>query len=113
MPWVWIYSGQGMEEIVINLKDMHSNMLPTKTRRRRVRVVEARRLLAQEEAQKLIDHDDAVSQAIRRVEEAGIIFLDEIDKIAGREGGRGPDVSREGVQRDLMPIIGWTTVTSK
>ena len=113
MPIVEIFSGQGMEEMGINLKDMLSNMLPTKTRRRRVRVVEARRLLAQEEAQKLIDHDDAVSQAIRRVEEAGIIFLDEIDKIAGREGGRGPDVSREGVQRDLLPIIEGSTVTTK
>ena len=113
MPIVEIFSGQGMEEMGINLKDMLSNMLPTKTRRRRVRVVEARRLLAQEEAQKLIDHDDAVSQAIRRVEEAGIIFLDEIDKIAGREGGRGPDVSREGVQRDLLPIVEGSTVTTK
>ncbi len=113
MPIVEIFSGQGMEEMGINLKDMLSNMLPTKTRRRRVRVVEARRLLAQEEAQKLIDHDEAVSQAIRRVEESGIIFLDEIDKIAGREGGRGPDVSREGVQRDLLPIVEGSTVTTK
>jgi ATP-dependent HslUV protease ATP-binding subunit HslU len=113
MPIVEIFSGQGMEEMGINLKDMLSNMLPTKTRRRRLRVAEARRLLAQEEAQKLIDHDEAVSQAIRRVEDAGIIFLDEIDKIAGREGGHGPEVSREGVQRDLLPIVEGSTVTTK
>jgi ATP-dependent HslUV protease ATP-binding subunit HslU len=113
MPIVEIFSGQGMEEMGINLKDMLSNMLPTKTRRRRVRVVEARRLLAQEEAQKLIDHDEAVSQAIRRVEDSGIVFLDEVDKIAGREGGHGPDVSREGVQRDLLPIIEGSTVATK
>jgi len=113
MPIVEIFSGQGMEEMGINLKDMLSNMLPTKTRRRRLRVAEARRLLAQEEAQKLIDHDEAVSQAIRRVEDAGIVFLDEIDKIAGREGGHGPEVSREGVQRDLLPIVEGSTVTTK
>jgi ATP-dependent HslUV protease ATP-binding subunit HslU len=113
MPIVEIFSGQGMEEMGINLKDMLSNMLPTKTRRRRVRVVEARRLLAQEEAQKLVDHDEAVSQAIRRVEDSGIVFLDELDKIAGREGGHGPDVSREGVQRDLLPIVEGSTVATK
>jgi ATP-dependent HslUV protease ATP-binding subunit HslU len=113
MPIVEIFSGQGMEEMGINLKDMLSNMLPARTRRRRVRVAEARRLLAQEEAQKLIDAEEAVSQAIRRVENSGIVFLDEIDKIAGREGGHGPDVSREGVQRDLLPIVEGSTVTTK
>src|SRR5205823_962406 len=81
-----------------------SNVMPTKTKRRRVRVAEARRLLAQEEAQKLVDMEEVVAQAIRRVENSGIIFLDELDKVAGREGGHGPDVSREGVQRDLLPI---------
>jgi ATP-dependent HslUV protease ATP-binding subunit HslU len=102
-----------MEEIGINLKDMLSNLMPGRTRRRRVKIGEARRLLAQEEAQKLVDVDEAVGQAIRRVENSGIIFLDELDKIAGREGGRGPDVSREGVQRDLLPIVEGSTVTTK
>jgi ATP-dependent HslUV protease ATP-binding subunit HslU len=76
-------------------------------------VGEARRLLSQEEAQKLVDVDEAVSQAIRRVEDSGIVFLDELDKIAGREGAHGPDVSREGVQRDLLPIVEGSTVTTK
>ncbi len=112
-PMFEVFPGQGMEEIGINLKDMLSNLMPGRTRRRRVRVGEARRLLAQEEAQKLVDVDEAVGQAIRRVENSGIVFLDELDKIAGREGGRGPDVSREGVQRDLLPIVEGSTVTTK
>jgi ATP-dependent HslUV protease ATP-binding subunit HslU len=112
-PMFEVFPGQGMEEIGINLKDMLSNLMPGRTRRRRVQVGEARRLLAQEEAQKLVDVDEAVGQAIRRVENSGIIFLDELDKIAGREGGRGPDVSREGVQRDLLPIVEGSTVTTK
>jgi len=112
-PMFEVFPGQGMEEIGINLKDMLSNLMPGRTRRRRVKVGEARRLLAQEEAQKLVDVDEAVGQAIRRVENSGIIFLDELDKIAGREGGRGPDVSREGVQRDLLPIVEGSTVTTK
>jgi ATP-dependent HslUV protease ATP-binding subunit HslU len=78
-----------------------------------VRVAEARRLLTQEEAQKLVDMDEAVSQAIRRAENSGIVFLDELDKVAGREGGHGPDVSREGVQRDLLPIVEGSSVTTK
>ncbi len=112
-PMFEVFPGQGMEEIGINLKDMLSNLMPGRTRRRRVKVGEAHRLLAQEEAQKLVDVDEAVGQAIRRVENSGIIFLDELDKIAGREGGRGPDVSREGVQRDLLPIVEGSTVTTK
>jgi ATP-dependent HslUV protease ATP-binding subunit HslU len=112
-PMFEVFPGQGMEEIGINLKDMLSNLMPGRTRRRRVKVAEARRLLAQEEAQKLVDVDEAVGQAIRRVEDSGIVFLDELDKIAGREGGRGPDVSREGVQRDLLPIVEGSTVTTK
>jgi ATP-dependent HslUV protease ATP-binding subunit HslU len=112
-PMFEVFPGQGMEEIGINLKDMLSNLMPGRTRRRRVKVAEARRLLAQEEAQKLVDVDEAVGQAIRRVENSGIVFLDELDKIAGREGGRGPDVSREGVQRDLLPIVEGSTVTTK
>ena len=112
-PILEVFTGQGMEEVGINLKDMLSNLLPGRARRRRVKVREARRLLAQEEAQKLVDVDEAVSQAIQRVENAGIIFLDELDKVAGREGTRGPDVSREGVQRDLLPIVEGSTVTTK
>jgi len=90
MPLVEVFSGQGMEEMGIQLKDMLSNVLPTRTKRRRVTVAEARRLLAQEEAQKLVDMDEVVSRAVRRVENSGIIFLDELDKIAGgRDGGGG------------------------
>jgi ATP-dependent HslUV protease ATP-binding subunit HslU len=113
MPVLEVFSGQGMEEMGINLKDMLSNLLPPRTKRRRVPVREARRLIAQEEAQKLIDMEDVVSQAVRRVEDSGIVFLDELDKIAGREGGHGPDVSREGVQRDLLPIVEGSAVTTK
>ncbi|HET9491675.1 MAG TPA: ATP-dependent protease ATPase subunit HslU [Methylomirabilota bacterium] len=113
MPMVEVFSGQGMEEMGINLRDMLSNILPSRTKRRRLRVGEARRLLVQEEAQKLVDHDEAVSQAVRRVENSGIVFVDELDKVAGREGGRGPDVSREGVQRDLLPIVEGSAVTTK
>jgi ATP-dependent HslUV protease ATP-binding subunit HslU len=112
-PMLEIFSGQGLEEVGVNLRDMLQNVLPGRTRRRRVKVDEARRLLVQEEAQKLVDHDEAVGQAIRRVENSGIVFLDELDKIAGRESGRGPDVSREGVQRDLLPIVEGSTVTTK
>jgi ATP-dependent HslUV protease ATP-binding subunit HslU len=113
MPMVEVFSGQGMEEMGINLKDMLSNFMPSRTKRRRVRVAEARRLLAQEEAQKLIDMEEAVSRAIKRVENSGIVFLDELDKIAGREGGHGPDVSRQGVQRDLLPLVEGSSVTTK
>src|SRR5262245_33350998 len=113
MPIVEVFSGQGMEEMGINLRDMLSNIMPSRTKRRRLRVGEARRLLIQEEAQKLVDHDEAVSQAIRRVENSGIVFIDELDKVAGREGGHGPDVSREGVQRDLLPIVEGSSVTTK
>jgi ATP-dependent HslUV protease ATP-binding subunit HslU len=112
-PMLEVFSGQGMEEVGINVRDMLQNLLPGRTRRRRVKVVEARRLLAQEEAQKLVDVDEAVSQAVQRVENSGIVFLDEIDKIAGRESGHGPDVSREGVQRDLLPIVEGSSVTTK
>ena len=112
-PMLEVFSGQGMEEVGINLKDMLSNLMPGRTKKRRVKIAEARRLLVQEEAQKLVDVDEAVSQAIRRVENSGIIFLDELDKIAGREQSHGPDVSREGVQRDLLPIVEGSTVTTK
>src|SRR5262249_29711434 len=84
-----------------------------RTKRRKVTVAEAKRLLAQEEAQKLIDMDEGGTQAIRRAENSGIVFLDELDKVAGREGGHGPDVSRQGVQRDLLPIVEGSSVTTK
>ena len=113
LPMIEVLSGQGMEEMGIHLKDMLSNIMPSRTKRRKVRVAEARRLLAHEEAQKLVDMDEAVSQAIRRAENSGIVFLDELDKVAGREGGHGPDVSREGVQRDLLPIVEGSSVTTK
>ena len=113
MPMIEVLSGQGLEEMGINLKDMLSNLMPTRTKKRRVRIAEARRLLVQEEAQKLVDVEEAVAEAIRRTENSGIVFLDELDKIAGREGGHGPDVSREGVQRDLLPIVEGSSVTTK
>src|SRR5207249_6008873 len=113
VPMVEVLSGQGMEEMGINLREMLSNILPARTKVRRMRVGEARRLLVQEEAQKLIDPEEAVSQAIRRVENSGIVFLDELDKVAGREGGHGPEVSRQGVQRDLLPIVEGSSVTTK
>ena len=113
MPMFEVFSGQGMEEMGINLKDMLSNLMPGRTKRRRVRVAEARRLLIQEEAAKLVDMEEVVPQAIRRVENSGIVFLDELDKVAGRESGHGPDVSREGVQRDLLPIVEGSAVNTK
>jgi ATP-dependent HslUV protease ATP-binding subunit HslU len=113
MPMIEVLSGQGVEEMGIHLKDMLSNLMPTRTKRRRVSVAEAKRLLAQEEAQKLVDMDEVVAQAIQRVENSGIVFLDELDKVTGREGGHGPDVSREGVQRDLLPIVEGSAVTTK
>jgi ATP-dependent HslUV protease ATP-binding subunit HslU len=113
LPTIEVLSGQGLEEMGIHLKDMLSNLMPTRTKQRRVRIAEARRLLVQEEAQKLVDMEEVVAQAIRRAENSGIVFLDELDKIAGREGGHGPDVSREGVQRDLLPIVEGSAVTTK
>jgi ATP-dependent HslUV protease ATP-binding subunit HslU len=112
-PVVEIFSNAGMEEMDINLKDMLGGMFPKKTKKRKVKVPEALDILAQEEAQRLVDMDKVVKQAVDRVEQSGIIFLDEIDKVVGREGGRGPDVSREGVQRDLLPIVEGCTVTTK
>jgi len=113
LPMVEIFSSAGMEEMDINLKEMFSNLLPKKTKRRKVKVPEGLALLTEEEAQKLVDMDKVTSLAVQRVEQAGIIFLDEIDKIAGRETSHGPDVSREGVQRDLLPIVEGTTVTTR
>ncbi|MCG9128788.1 ATP-dependent protease ATPase subunit HslU [Candidatus Poribacteria bacterium] len=113
MPFVEIFSPGGIEEMDINFKDMFSNILPNQTKKRRVPVSEARQILMQEEAEKIIDMDAVISEAIERVENTGIVFLDEIDKIAGRESRQGPDVSREGVQRDILPIIEGSTITTK
>jgi ATP-dependent HslUV protease ATP-binding subunit HslU len=113
-PVVEIFSSAGMEELDFNFREMVGNLFPQRTKQRRVKVSEARELLLQEESQRLIDMDRVVEEARRKVEQNGIIFLDEIDKIAGRDHSRGgPDVSREGVQRDLLPIVEGTTVTSK
>ena len=112
-PSLEIVAGSSVEEIDINLKDMLPGLFQGKTKRRKVKVPEALEYLRQEEEQKLIDMDSVAKAAVLRVEQAGIIFIDEIDKIAGREGGHGPDVSREGVQRDILPIVEGTTVNTK
>ncbi|MFQ5804781.1 MAG: ATP-dependent protease ATPase subunit HslU, partial [Candidatus Methylomirabilales bacterium] len=112
LPMVEVLPGAGVEGMD-QLREMLDNLLPHRTKRRRVKVKEARRILAQEEAQKLIDMDEVLAEAIRRVENSGIVFLDEIDKITGRERAYGPDVSREGVQRDLLPIVEGSTVSTK
>lgn len=113
MPVVEIFSNVGMEEMGINFKDMLGGLLPKRTKQRKIKVPEAMEILAQEEAQNLVDMDKVVKQAIEKVEQSGIIFLDELDKIVGKNEGHGPDISREGVQRDLLPIIEGSTVTSK
>jgi len=113
MPMVEIFSNVGMEEMGINFKDMMGSLLPKNTKRRKVKVPEAMEMLAAEEAQNLVEMDKVVKEAIIKVEQSGIIFLDEIDKIVGGNGTHGPDVSREGVQRDLLPIIEGSTVTTK
>jgi ATP-dependent HslUV protease ATP-binding subunit HslU len=113
LPIVEIFSASGLEEMDINIKDMFGSLFPKKKKQRKVKVPEALTILSQEEGYKLIDMDSVIKQAIVRVEQSGIIFLDEIDKIAGRESTFGPDVSREGVQRDILPIVEGTTVTTK
>ena len=112
-PSFEIYTNQGIEEMDINLKDMMPGLFGSRTKQRKMRVDESIEYLMQEEEQKLIDMDQVARSALERVESSGIIFLDEIDKIAGRESGHGPDVSREGVQRDILPIIEGTTVNTK
>src|SRR5438270_373068 len=112
-PTFEISTNAGVEEMGINLKDMLPNLFGQKSRRRKMRVAEALDYLVQEEEQKLIDMDQVTRLALERVESSGIIFLDEIDKIAGRESGHGPDVSREGVQRDILPIVEGTTVNTR
>lgn len=108
-----VISNVGLEDIEINIKEMLGNLLPEKPKRKKVKVSEARVLLAQEEANKLIDMDRVTREAVAKVEELGIVFIDEIDKVAGKGGGYGPDVSREGVQRDMLPIVEGSTVTTK
>jgi ATP-dependent HslUV protease ATP-binding subunit HslU len=114
MPMMQIFSPVGMEELGVNFRELFGNMMPKKTKKRKFKIKEALGILTQEEAQKLIDMDSVIREAITRVENSGIIFLDEIDKITGNKGGsHGPDVSREGVQRDLLPVVEGTTVATK
>ncbi|MCL4245417.1 MAG: ATP-dependent protease ATPase subunit HslU [Candidatus Dadabacteria bacterium] len=110
---IQVFSPSGLEEMDVNISDMLGNLFPKKTKKRKVRVPDAMEVLIQEEAQKLIDMDNVIKKSIERVEQSGIIFIDEIDKVAGRESTAGPDVSREGVQRDLLPIIEGCTVNTK
>src|SRR6201993_660105 len=112
-PAFEIISNQGVEEMDINIKDMLPNIFGQRTKKRKMKVSEAFEYLVQEEESRLIDMDQVTRTAVERVEQSGIIFLDEIDKIAGRESGHGPDVSREGVQRDILPIVEGTTVNTR
>ncbi|MDA8164206.1 MAG: ATP-dependent protease ATPase subunit HslU [Desulfobacteraceae bacterium] len=113
MPMIEVFSNNGLDGIESNLKDVFGKMFPKKTRRQKVKVKDAREMLKASEGERLLDMDKIKQLAIRRTEQSGIIFLDEIDKIAGKQGGQGPDISREGVQRDLLPIVEGSTVTTK
>ena len=113
MPAFEIITNQGVEEMDVNMKDMLPNIFGQRTKKRKMKVSEAFEYLIQEEEQRLVDMDQVTRIAVERVENSGIIFLDEIDKIAGREGGHGPDISREGVQRDILPIVEGTTVNTR
>ena len=112
-PAFEIISNQGVEEMDVNIKDMLPNIFGSRTKKRKMKVNEAFEYLIQEEESRLIDMDQVTRAAIEKVEDSGIVFLDEVDKIAGREGGHGPDVSREGVQRDILPIVEGTTVNTR
>lgn len=112
-PMIAAFSGTGIEEMGINIQDMLGNLMPKKQKKRKVTVADARKLFIQEEAQKLIDMDDVIATALNLAENSGIIFLDEIDKVVGRGHSAGPDVSREGVQRDILPIVEGSTVVTK
>jgi ATP-dependent HslUV protease ATP-binding subunit HslU len=112
-PMVEIFSSAGMEDMGLNVKDMLGSIFPQKKKKRRVKVPEALAILAEEEAQRLVDMEKVTKTAIERVEQSGIVFLDEIDKIVGGDGTHGPDVSREGVQRDLLPIVEGSTVNTR
>ncbi|NOX37061.1 MAG: ATP-dependent protease ATPase subunit HslU [Calditrichaeota bacterium] len=113
MPMMQIFSPVGIEEMGINIQELFGNLMPKKIKKRKVKVPEALAILTQQEAQKLIDMEEVIREAIQRVENSGIVFLDEIDKIAGSGSKHGPDVSREGVQRDLLPVVEGTTVVTK
>jgi len=113
MPMMEVFSASGMEEMGLNMQNLMGNMFPSKKREKTAPVREALRILEEEETARMVDADKVTEIARERVEQTGIIFLDELDKIAGREGGHGPDVSREGVQRDLLPVIEGTTVATK
>ena len=113
VPMIEVFSPAGFEEMDINFKDLFSGMLPKKTKQRGVTVAEAREIFMEEEFDKLVDMDKVVSEAVTKVEDSGIVFLDEIDKIVGRDTKTGPDVSREGVQRDILPIVEGSTVATK
>jgi ATP-dependent HslUV protease ATP-binding subunit HslU len=112
-PTIEVAGPQGVEEMGINMKDMLGNLFQGRTKRQRMRVDEALEYIVQEEEERLVDMDAVARAALERVESSGIIFLDELDKVAGRESGAGPDVSREGVQRDLLPIVEGTTVNTR
>jgi len=112
-PSLEVITGAGVEEMDINLKDMLPGIFGGRTRKREMKVPEALEYLIQEEEQKLVDPEQVARLAVERAEQSGIVFIDEMDKVAGREGGHGPDVSREGVQRDLLPIVEGTSVTTK
>ncbi len=112
-PMMQIISPMGVEEMGMNLQDLLGPMFPKKIKKRKMKIPDARRYLVQEESQKLIDMEEVIREAIQRVENSGIVFLDEIDKIAGEDSGHGPDVSREGVQRDLLPVVEGTNVLTK
>lgn len=112
-PMIDFVGGQGMEEMGVNFKDMFGNLFPTKTVQRKIKISEAKTYLLREEQENLVDMEQITRAAIAKTESSGIIFLDEIDKIAGRESGGNPDVSREGVQRDLLPIVEGTTVNTR
>jgi ATP-dependent HslUV protease ATP-binding subunit HslU len=113
VPFMTAFSGQGMEEIGVNMENLFGGLFPKRSRKRRMRVQDALKVLVDEEAGKMVDMDRVQRDALQRVEQSGIVFIDEIDKIAGRERGVGPDVSREGVQRDILPIVEGSTVTTK
>src|SRR5229473_2988168 len=112
-PMVEVLTPQGMEEMGANMKELFSQIMPKKSRRRKVKVPEALEILTQEEAARLVDMENVAREAVNRAEQSGIVFIDEIDKIAGRQSVQGPDVSREGVQRDLLPIVEGSTVNTK
>jgi ATP-dependent HslUV protease ATP-binding subunit HslU len=113
MPFMTAFSGQGMEEIGVNMESLFGNLFPKRSRKRGMKVQDALRILTDDEAGKMVDMERVQREAVQRAEEGGIVFIDEIDKIAGREKAVGPDVSREGVQRDILPIVEGSTVTTK